>query len=416
MIGGVAAAFAERYELNLWAIRFVILTAVLSSNVGILLYLLFWIAIPSERFILGSLRLSTPKTGSLPNVPSEYFQLFCSKALARINTIKEHASYRKLGVALSLLFVGVILLFPKWNDSGVYYNPLLFAGADLLNHVGGALFFFSVAVLFLLPWAEARPDVFLAQPDQPKISLDKSERKVLFGLLSGIASHIGLDAAYLRAVTILANLLTLGGVGIIYLITAWFLDRQKKDGKQYEGREIAKTYSESLPKPVRMGLGLLFLLLAITNIANEYRLYFFNKPFVEGLICVVLGIALTALALKFSVRGARHRLWLLIGPAVLFYGIYEFSMAAFSVQLSFIARFQLAYMIAGTSFIYYSIVGLSEKRRVTGVAIGVLFYLMVFLIQFGIVPSHLLILLVQFYDFFFPVLFSACGVWLSMER
>lgn len=416
IVGGVAAAFAERYELNVWIIRLVIFAAIITSNIGILFYLVLWISIPSERMVLGSLRI-TSIPGERLN-PKMHFDRLASAALERINSAKDReGSYSKMPLALMLLCLSFLLLFPRWSGSGMYFNPLLVSSSTLLQHIGATFFFFSFALLFLLAWPAKRPHVFLAQPDTDRLTIDKSERKVLYGVLAGLGSELGIDAAYLRGITLVLNVLTLGVIGVVYLVTAWVLEKKKRELRSVVVYpENAEGHSRRMPKLARAGMGVLFLLLAIINLATEYRWFFFNEPFAEGIVYIILGMMLSLWALRFSERGGRHRSFLLIGPGVFFYGIYEFTMAVFRVQLPFFARFEMAYMITGTAFIYYAIVNLHDHRRTTAVAIGVMMYALSFLIQFGVISSHALVIATQFYDFFYPILFAAAGVWLAMER
>jgi hypothetical protein len=160
----------------------------------------------------------------------------------------------------------------------------------------------------------------------------------------------------------------------------------------------------------------IFFLLALTKFANAYRLFFFNEPYVHGILHGALGIMIFAWAFRRWDQYTGARLWMLLSPALIFWAIYEISTALFYVQLPFVARFQVGYLIAGTVFIYYSLVALRGRPTLYGISIGIFFYLLVILIQFNVIPSSLLLLLVQFFEFFYPVIFAGAGLWVVMEK
>src|SRR5205814_1354430 len=156
----------------------------------------------------------------------------------------------------------------------------------------------------------------------------------------------------------------------------------------------------------RWVLASLFFLLAFIRLATEFRLFFFNEPFVSGLLFIVLGLTFSIKSLMIDMKMERGKFWLLVGPIILMFGIYNLSLAVFHVQLPFASRFQLIYAITGLAFLYYSLVVLNKKEGRAGIAIGFILILFALLLEVHVLPVHFLLVVTQFFDFFYPLLFA----------
>ena len=85
------------------------------------------------------------------------------------------------------------------------------------------------------------------------------------------------------------------------------------------------------------------------------------------------------------------------------------------MQLSPVERFEVICLIVFLTVAYYSRVVLRGKPRRAGLLLGATSLIAAVIIGAGVAPSHYLTALVQFYDFFYPVIFLGLGLWLTME-
>ncbi len=233
--------------------------------------------------------------------------------------------------------------------------------------------------------------------------------------MSGFARVTNMDPLILRVLAMLVSMLTFGVGAVLYVVVVILLDRRSKEIHPAHVHDLTAMAPKFSHKLLR-GIGVIFFLLAVTKFANAYRLFFFNEPYVHGVLHGVLGIMIFAWAFRRWDQVSAARLWMLLAPAVIFWAIYELTTALFYVQLPFVARFQVGYLIAGTVFIYYSLVALRGRPILYGISIGIFFYIMVMLIQFNVIPSNLLLLFVQFFEFFYPIIFAGAGLWVVMEK
>src|ERR1019366_3274409 len=99
-------------------------------------------------------------------------------------------------------------------------------------------------------------------------------------------------------ILILLNFLTLGLVGAGYLLV-WYLEQSKI--KQSAEEEIAELRQSPAPHAhgrasmnagLRVAIALLLIVLAFVHVVTEFRLFFFNEPFVLGIVMGLIGIAL----------------------------------------------------------------------------------------------------------------------------
>jgi hypothetical protein len=234
-------------------------------------------------------------------------------------------------------------------------------------------------------------------------------------LVSGLSRLLRIDPGYLRVLAGILNILTIGLLGVIYLITVILLERKGKVEEHVTASSEVDSF-KMFNRPVQVFMGAMLLLLAVIRVTTEYRLFFFNEPFAVGLVLTAIGGIFTFSALNALATRDRGRLWIIVGPMVLLYGIYQLSTALFHVQLPFAARFEVLYLLIGTSFIYYGLVALRDNARTVGVALGILFYFFAILVQGGLISSHFLVLIAQFYDFFYPIIFAGMGLWMVMDR
>jgi phage shock protein PspC (stress-responsive transcriptional regulator) len=411
IVGGVAMAFAERYRINIWLVRLLFLSAIGASGFGLVLYLLFWIAMPSESVMLSRAFLTNGPSGS------ERFEKLSGILLERTEGAENGPHGMTFAAAIALLGLGIFFQVAK-----IAVPPAIFSSmipsffSMIIERLSTAFVFLTIAAIFRLKGLGRRRDVEYLQVRAGK-DVDRTESKAIFGLLSSIANRLRLDVAYLRVAAILLSILTAGVVALVYIAFGVSLSREKKKREQRTVRgEPSPGLSEFNPT-FRLIAGGLFLLLAVIRIATEFRWFFFNEPYVSGVMLVVLGLIFTIRTLVKAERSpSNSQLWLLIGPILLMYGVYQLSLAVFHVQLPFAARFQLAYTIAGLAFLYYAFIALPRDEGRVGIGIGALLLICTALLQVHALPQHFLIVVTQGYEFFYPLLFAACGLWLLLTN
>jgi hypothetical protein len=159
---------------------------------------------------------------------------------------------------------------------------------------------------------------------------------------------------------------------------------------------------------------LLFVALALLRLSTEFRLFFFNEPFFQGLAYITIGLLFAMRGLAVSKTSAG--VWLIGGAAVLLLGVESFCAAVFRVQLTLPARFEMTYLIAGLSLVYYAVIELAGHRRRAAMVLALIIACAALTIEAHIIPVRFLTALVQFYDFFYPLIFGGLGLWLVMER
>ena len=425
VIAGVARGLSEHYGPPAALVRFLFVTAFLASPIVLLVYLFLAISMPAEAAVLSELRL--PDTSDT-STPRERFERLSSILLRRTAMKGTRHPMPPQFLALLLLLLGFALELPRVEGMDFYYmHPILSGMYGTIMQYGAALFYLTVAFTFFVSeYAEAAP-IQLRFPRSEVLLLDSGETKSIGGLASGISRMIDIDPAYVRVLLIFLNILTFGIVGILYLVAFWILRRKTPHpaSPRAGGEEKFQNFSPLLQQGKRLGegsggnairiiVGFLFLFLAVIRISTELRLFFFNEPFFRGTVLIIAGIIFAARGLKSN--SDNNRLWLIAGPAILFLGVFDFSTAIFRVQLPLAGRFEVAYLIAGLSLLYFTVVSFLGKPQRIGLALTATILLAALLIQVHVTPARFLVALVQFYDFFFPVIFAGLGLWLVMER
>jgi phage shock protein PspC (stress-responsive transcriptional regulator) len=416
IVGGVAKAFAERYALHVSLVRLTWLTFFISSEIGILLYVMLWLSIPSERSITPRLSLNT---NDAPNPQSRFERL---SALLMLHAGHERNSRaRRLPAALGLFVFGAIFYIRGGNEMSPF---VLSQGLETfltnLWRISGALLFFSLALHFLTPGGRI-PEVVLEAHEHDRVETDRTETRAMLGLTSGIASTLGIETAYLRTLIAILNIFTFGLLGLIYLITSALIERKRAGILLEQQSEMtvrsSATIESTLSGAVRLTIGLLLLALALIRVATEFRFFFFNEPFAVGLTLAIIGLVLSISAFMKGIAGSAPRLWLLAGTAILFIGLYELSTTIFSVQPDLEQRFEIDYLFAGAALIFYSIATFNKRAQwLAGVCLGIAFIVLGLFLQSHFFPTAYLLKLEMFYAFFYPAIFSGAGLWLLFER
>jgi phage shock protein PspC (stress-responsive transcriptional regulator) len=224
VVGGVAAAIAERFELNIILLRLVFLAAMNASEISIALYVLLWLSIPNLRGVVGLIQFR-----SVPGEPLQF-----SDRVARVmQTLGIKKGVTSAGatvpIGLSILLFAVCLEFTKLTPADPFRTaPFVGVIAGILARLSSAIFYGSCGLLLFFRTRVDTQEPRLLQNIKPRLQLDTSERRALFGLISGVGAELGIDAALLRPLAILANIFTLGGAGAVYLATALILRRKDK--------------------------------------------------------------------------------------------------------------------------------------------------------------------------------------------
>jgi phage shock protein PspC (stress-responsive transcriptional regulator) len=319
-------------------------------------------------------------------------------------------------MAFCMLVLAFAFQIPRLEGASFYTNhPITSSLFSNVSRHATAFFYVAVAFTFLAMDRIRTAPVDLRIARKDRVILDAGDFRSIIGLVSGLGRVTGLDPAYIRVAFVLLNVLTFGLVGLIYLLYYVWLRRSGR--KEYEHSTTIEEpkFIRPLGAVVRITLGFLFLLLALIRVSTEFRLFFFNEPFFQGIVLILVGCIFTASALRSHQRAGFERLWLLGGAVVLLNGIYELTTAVFQVQLPFAGRFELIYLVGGLSVAYYSLVSLNGQRQRAGFGLAALFFLAALMVQASLAPTHLMLALVQFYDFFFPVIFAGFGLWLVLE-
>ncbi|HET6400939.1 MAG TPA: PspC domain-containing protein [Candidatus Kapabacteria bacterium] len=423
MIAGVAIGVAECYRLPVTLVRVFFIVTVLVSPIIVLLYLLLAISMPDEENIASLLRMVQPES-ELP--PRERFERFSKRLLQRLVHPRSAHVVPATVLAVALLFFAAILELPRAEGDSFYWlHPFLTTLYTSVSRFGAELYYLVAAALFLFGWKrrEANDIVFQMRP-RSRFALDASPAKMIGGVASGLSRVIGLDAAYIRVILIILNFLTLGLVGAGYLLV-WFLERSKInrtiEADEADSVPTAAAGSETVPRiyrsmaraSFRVAIAILLLLLAAIHLATEFRIFFFNEPFAQGIVMGLIGIGMVW-------YGLDHRtgtpMWLLAGASIFFAGIYFFASAIGNIQIASVERFEIVEMIGAISLAYAGVVALRAQARTLMLWLALIVAISVAMIIFHILPLSYLTALVRFYDFFYPIIFAGLGLWIAFER
>jgi phage shock protein PspC (stress-responsive transcriptional regulator) len=409
-VGGAALALSERFGLPLALTRITLGAIVISSPNGALFYLLLWLAMPGERRVLPQLELSAAFSKDVHG-----FDTMSRQLLDRFKAV-DGVKVLSVVLAFAMLFYAVMLQLSHIHEAAFdAEHSLLSAILTIIDQLGGVIAYLALGLLFVFTDVERKPLVSFWQQPRPRLELDATSSRVIFGLMSGLARVTNIDPLILRVLAMLISMLTFGVGAVAYVVAVILLDRRSKEIHPAHVHDLTARAPKFSHKMLR-GIGVIFFLLAVTKFANEFRLFFFNEPYVHGVLFGVLGVIVFSWAFRRWDSYSGARLWMLLSPAIIFWAIYQLSTALFYVQLPFVARFQVGYLIAGTVFIYYSLVALKGRPVLYGISIGIFFYVLVLLVQFNVIPSNLMLLLVQFFEFFYPVIFAGAGLWVVMEK
>ncbi len=413
VVGGVAAAIAERFGLSVFLVRLVFLASMNASEVSIALYILLWLSIPNVRSVIGLLDF-----GSTTNDGSRIGENL-SRAFAALGI---HKGRRALGsaipIGLAILLFAICLQFTKLSTADPFRTaPFIGVIAATLTRLSSAIFYASCGLLFLFRAIRAKSSQILTQEIRQSLQLDQSDRKALFGLVSGVGADLGVDAGLLRPLLILANILTLGGAGAVYLIEVVVLRQKKEVGalippETVDAAEATPRKNFTFSLIASRIIGVLFILLSLVRLATEYRFFFFNEAFAAGAVLCVIGVVTITCALGAVSYSSTARMLVLASTSILLYGLYELSTVLFYVQLPFVARFELSFAIAALSFIYYGFTALTGKRLQLALLIGTAFLLAALGFQFNLLSSRFVLAIVEFYLYFYPILYGTAGLWL----
>ncbi|HET6510759.1 MAG TPA: PspC domain-containing protein, partial [Candidatus Kapabacteria bacterium] len=343
---------------------------------------------------------------------------FDTMARQLLDRFKSTEGVRFLSAALAflMLFYALTLQLSHINEPGFHAeHPWLSWGMTMTEQMGGVIAYLALGLLFFFTDPTRTALAAFWQQPRPRLELDATSSRLIFGLMSGLSRVTNVDPIILRVLMMLVSMLTFGVGAVAYVVAVILLDKRSKELHPPHAHDVHARAPRFSPRLLR-SIGVIFLILSVTMFATEFRLFFFNEPYIHGLLHGILGLMIFVWAFRRWDHYSGARLWMLLSPAMIFWAIYELTMALFYVQLPFVARFQVGYLIAGTVFIYYSIVALRGRAILYGISIGIFFYLLVMLVQFNIIPSSLLLLLVQFFEFFYPVIFAGAGLWVVMEK
>jgi len=414
--GGVAAAIADRFSLNVTMVRIVCLAAMSASEFSIALYVLLWLSIPTDRGVIKQMRLPNGDE----RASGSHFSQFIRKAFDQLGLRKDSQRLvSALPIGLVILLFAVSLQFTILIGTDPFRTaPIISVLAGTLGRLASAMFYASFGILLLIPSRSKTEPLILTQERERSLKLDTSERRALFGLISGIGSELGIEASLLRALAMLANIFTLGGAGAVYLGVALYLKRKKRQtqgdvvDEMSTGKPMSSSFSFS-PAASRT-IGLLLILIAVVRLATEYRFFFFNEGFAAGLLLCTIGAIVIGVTLKSVSTSSRARMLLLASTSIFLYGLYQISTVLFYVQLPFVARFELTFAIASLSFIYFGITAVEGKATKLAITIGLLLLLAVLGFQANLLSSRFALAIVQFYLFFYPILYATAGLWLIL--
>ncbi len=96
-------------------------------------------------------------------------------------------------------------------------------------------------------------------------------------------------------------------------------------------------------------------------------------------------------------------------------GIYFFASAIGHIQLDSIDRFEIAEIIAAISLAYLAFASLSSHARMLALLCALTIAAGAAMIAFHITPPEYLAAIIRFYEFFYPIIFAALGLWITFE-
>jgi len=406
MISGVALGLAEYYGVPVSVVRWLFITGFFASPLVALLYLLLAISIPDEERVAARLQY----TADTDKPPSERFETFGNILLSRL--IRRRPAISPNLVAIVLLVFAAVLELPRAEGSAFYLmHPFVTWIDTSLSRIASIVFYCTLALFFIIP-RRGPSTVVLTQEPRDRFVPERSSRKSIAGIFAGISSAIEIEPAYLRVLFILLNFFTIGITGVLYLVV-WYAYRGKE--RVSEATPVSATSREaSNGRRLQVMLSISFLLLAVFRLSTEFRLFFFNEPVLQGILFAAIGTAWVSNA--FSSGRSKASMAVLAGSSIFFYGIYLIASAAGRVQLSVEQRIMVFEIIVAIAFLYFAL--MAVKQNVRRIAL----FLMAFcgvaaaMVAFDLTPPRYLSAILRFYDFFYPIVFAALGLWTAFEQ
>lgn len=407
IITGVGLAFAERYNVPVTLVRIVLIASILVSPIMLLAYLLLSISIPDERKHASELRILEPG-GTEPRTE---FHAIATRMVRRLTP----RSARPLGtsfIAILLLALGAFLELPHVEGTSFYWaHPMVTQLAGDLTWVASIASYLSAAAIFLFARSSMAGAVVWSVPARSDFVPDGS-RKMIGGVASGLSSVLLLDPAYIRVIWIALNILTLGLAGVLYLLLWYFERSRQRPVHDLEPvLDPGTRPARGLDVNSRIAVTLLLVLLAGIAAATETRWFFFNQQLFEGLVFACIGMLFVWRGLKEGSDQTAS----LFGTTVFLVGIYFFASALGHFQVSSIDRFEIAEIIGAIGFAYIAFALLTSRARTIALYFAFAIAVGAAMIAFHIAKPEYLTAIIRFYDFFYPIIFAALGIWITFE-
>jgi phage shock protein PspC (stress-responsive transcriptional regulator) len=263
-------------------------------------------------------------------------------------------------------------------------------------------------------------------PISEKFTLDNSIEKMIGGVAAGISQVVKIDTAYIRVLLLILNILTFGVVGIVYLLILYIFRRREKADTNIEARsphhynrqkgDEATPVNDKTGFIFHLSMALLFIVLAAVRVSSEFRLFFFNEPFIQGLLFVLAGIAIAIYGASSSESRNGRSVSILAGSSIFFAGIYSLAVTIGRVGITSGENIEISEIIAATSIAYFGVVALSGAGRRLALLLSVVVGFCAASIGLHLAPISDLEAIGQFYDFFYPVIFGVLALWIAFDK
>jgi phage shock protein PspC (stress-responsive transcriptional regulator) len=398
-IAGVCSAFENAYGVPVWLVRAILVVSFFVAPIVLLLYLLFAISTPSERGVVELLQSRERQKGTIG---------FAN--LASLLVRRTHAgnvvNRRRYATIVPLLFLMTLLFgLPKLEGSTFYQlHPVLETVQSSTIRIAGILFYLLIALAFFLH-TKSRHIVILQVPSSDTFRSETGPLKAIGGIAAAISRVTLLDVAVIRVILLMLNFLTLGVVGAIYFFFVW-RSRRWKSSAETGNTQFLPDDTDRTTTVFAGTLGALFILLAVVRLSTEFRLFFFNEPFIRGILLGIVGVLCA---------GRLHPLFIVAGAVLFFCGIQDITIALFHVQPSAASRWVIAYSILILAILYYTAIALRGTQLKAALWFAAVPLLAAVLISTHIIPESFILILSQFYDFFSPLIFTGLALWVAME-
>ena len=417
VVAGVALGIAEMYRIPVVIVRLFWIAAFLATPVALLLYVLLTISMPSEEVIVSELR-SVDALG-LPDRTAR-FEVTTRILSARVLDDDSQGSSIRRMLGVIFVLAGVALEIPRLQGlTFSYQHPIATGFMETISRFGTATFYVTAGILAIFAKRRSSTPVALPQRLAQQLELDRSPARLVGGLAAGISAVMGIDAAYIRIVLVLLNIFSFGIFGIAYLAIVMTMRRARRKQDMKSSADIDQPESISSENAIkgqsrfRLTIGMLLLLLGAIRFASDIRLFFFNESFFQGLILGALGFVLAIRGIKASSRYST--VLVLAGVCVLLLGVSDFCSAVFHLQFTAVDRFEVTCLIGLLTLAYYSTLFLQGTPRKIGLALAASCLVTASLMALAVIPPHYLVALIQFYEFFYPVIVVGFGIWLAVD-